>query len=110
MSTSVTHLRVADAHRPSPALPPMNVPAYVHSILEAANSLLRNNFEVVAFEAAWVGLPPVIWIKDTPHTRDLARVGVASYDRSGNDENGPYRIGCFERDGVKVQWFERVPS
>lgn len=108
MTATVTHLRVAGAPAPHP--PPMNVPAYVHSILEAANSLLRNNLEVVAFEAAYVGLTPVIWIRDTPHTRDLARVGVASYDRVGSDENGAYRIGCFERCGVRIQWFERVTA
>ena len=108
MSATVTHLRGSCA--PVPPTPPMNVPAYVHSILEAANSLLRNNLEVVAFKAAYVGLAPVIWIRDTPHCRDLVRVGVASYDRVGSDENGAYRIGCFDRCGVKVQWFERVSA
>lgn len=108
MTATITHLRVADARRAPPPIPPMNVHAYVHTILEAANSLLRNNFEIIAFQADIVTKTPILWLKDGPHVRDMIRVGLASYDRSGSDGTGPYRIGCFERCGVTVQWLERV--
>jgi hypothetical protein len=110
MTATVTHLRVADAQRMPPSIPPMAVHAYLHAILEAANSLLRNDFEVVAFQADIVTRLPVLWIKDCPHTRALIRVGQASYDRTGSDATGAYRIGVFERLGVTVQWLERVPG
>lgn len=110
MTATITHLRVGDAQRMPSSIPPMAVHAYLHAILDAANSLLRNDFEVVAFQADIVSRLPILWIKDCPHTRDLIRVGQASYDRSGSDDSGTYRIGVFERCGVTVQWLERVPS
>lgn len=110
MTATITHLRVASQPRPAPAYPPMNVSAYVHAILTAANELLRNDLEVVCFQADVVSQMPVLWVKDTPRTRALVEAGEASYDRSGSDEKGPYRIGCFLCSDVQVQWFERVPS
>lgn len=111
MSATVTPIRAAaHAVSPAPTYPRMNVSAYVHSILEAANALLRNDLEVVCFMADVVSTMPVLWIKDTPRARALIAANEASYDRSGSDENGPFRIGCFKCDGVQVQWFERVPS
>lgn len=110
MTATVTHLRVADAQRMPPSIPPMAVHAYLHAILEAANSLMRNDLEVVAFQADIVTRLPILWIKDTPQVRNLVRCGYASYDRSGSDATGPYRIGVFERLGVTVQWLERVPG
>jgi hypothetical protein len=107
MSAAVINLHPA---APPPAMPRMNVDAYVAAILKAANELLRNDLEVVCFMADVVSKMPVLWIKDTPTARRLIDAGCASYDRSGSDENGPFRIGCFARDGVQVQWFERVPS
>lgn len=109
MTATITHLHAAPRRAP-PAIPPMNVHAYVHTILEAANSLLRNDYEIVAFQADIITRTPIIWLKDCPHVRDLIRVGVASYDRTGADDTGPYRIGVFARAGVTVQWLERVPS
>lgn len=106
MTATVTQL-----HRPSrPAMPPMNVHAYVHAVLDATNSLLRNDFEIVAFEAHVVAHRPVIWLKESPHLRRMVELGQASYDRTGSDDFGTYRIGVFERCGVTVQWLERVPS
>ncbi len=29
---------------------------------------------------------------------------------SGIDDRGPYRVGMFLIEGVRVQWFERVPA
>lgn len=91
-----------------PSIPPMAVHAYLHAILQAANSLLRSGMEVVAFQADIVTRQPVLWIKDTPKVRNLARCGFASYDRTGSDATGSYRIGVFECLGVTVQWLERV--
>lgn len=107
MTATVTHI-----HAASPALtfPRMNVDAYLAAIMKAATALLRNDLEVVCFMADVVSTMPVLWIKDTPRARALIAANEASYDRSGSDENGPFRIGCFQCDGVQVQWFERVPS
>lgn len=112
MTASITPIRGAAAHAnaPAPTIPRMNVGAYLAAILKAANALLRNDLEVVCFMADVVSKMPVLWIKDTPRARALIVANEASYDRSGSDENGPFRIGCFECDGVQVQWFERVPS
>lgn len=102
---TATHLHAAPL-----SLPPMAVHAYVHTILEAANSLLRNGFEIMAFQADIVTPKPVLWLKDCLHLRKLASLGQAGYDRAGTDENGPYRIGSFDRCGVTCQWLERVPG
>lgn len=111
MTATISHLRVAGPrHAPAPAYPPMNVGAYVAAILKAANAVLRNDLEVVCFSADVVSQMPTLWVKDTPHARALVEAGEASYDRSGSDEKGPFRIGCFRCDDVQVQWFERVPS
>lgn len=93
-----------------PPAPPMDVGAYAHAILEAANSLMRNGFEVVAFQADIVTRLPVLWIKDCPYTRHLISVGQANYDRTCSTDAGPYRVGCFLLHGVTVQWLERVPG
>ena len=42
--------------------------------------------------------------------RALVEVGEANYDMSGVDDRGPYHVGMFLLDGVRVQWFERVPA
>ncbi|OHC68605.1 MAG: hypothetical protein A3H93_09080 [Rhodocyclales bacterium RIFCSPLOWO2_02_FULL_63_24] len=110
MTATITHLRVATPRRSAPVVPPMNVHAYVHTILEAANSLLRNDYEVIAFQADIVSKTPILWLKDCPHVRELVRVGIASYDRTGADDTGAYRVGVFSRCGVTVQWLERVPA
>lgn len=108
MTATVTHLRIA---RAKPAQPPaMGVHAYMQTILDASTALMRNGHEILAFYAEVVTAAPVIWIRDTPGVRALVTVGEASYDMSGIDDRGPYRVGMFMLDGVRVQWFERVPS
>lgn len=106
MTATVTHLRVADARH----APPMNVPAYVHSIMEASNSLLRNDLTVAGFEADGDLKKVALRVHDCPLLRRMATLGQASYDCSGRDEQGPYRVGVFYRCGVTVFWRERVPS
>ncbi|MDO8931846.1 MAG: hypothetical protein Q7U97_05585 [Rhodocyclaceae bacterium] len=101
MSATVTELRPSAA----PAWP---VHAYVASVLEAANSLMRDGFEIMAFLADAITPAPVIWVNDCSRLRNLARVGIASYERTGQDKDGPYRVGVFVRCGVTVQWLERV--
>lgn len=101
MSATVTALR-------PPAAPVWPVHAYVASVLEAANSLMREGNEIIAFEADIITPAPVIWLNDSPRLRNLARVGVAGYERTGQDSSGPYRVGVFTRCGVTVQWIERV--
>lgn len=112
MTATVVPIRPTAEHAvtPAPTLPRMNVDAYLAAILKAATALLRNDLEVVCFMADVVSTMPVLWIKDTPRARALIATGGASYDRSGRDEKGQFRLGCFECDGVQVQWFERVPS
>lgn len=110
MTATVVPIRPTDHRRQPPAIPPMNVGAYVHSIMEAATSLMRNDYEILAFQADVVTNTTILWLKDSPRVRELARVGIASYDRCGADATGAYRIGVFSRCGVTVQWLERVPS
>ncbi len=89
----------------------ISVHAYVRSILEAANSLLRDgNMTIIAFQATGHPPTPTIWVHDCPYVRNLARVGLAQYERQGRDEHGAYRVGQFTRCGVFVEWIERVPS
>jgi hypothetical protein len=84
------------------------VHAYVKNILDAANSLLRDGrLTIIAFKALGHPPAPTIWVLDCPYVRNMARVGIASYDRQGSDEYGTYRIGKFERCGVNVEWIER---
>lgn len=110
MTATVTHLRVAPM-RPAPApVLPMNVGAYVHSVMEAATALLRMGHEVMAFQADVTAAYPVLWCKDSPALRNMARCGQASYDRTGTGDSGPYRIGVFLLHGVTVQWLEWIPS
>lgn len=109
MTATVTHLRIARAARPA-ATPPMGVHAYMQTILDASTTLMRSGHEILAFYAEVVTAAPVIWIRDTPGVRALVEVGEANYDMSGIDDRGPYRVGMFLLDGVRVQWFERVPA
>jgi hypothetical protein len=109
MSATITHLRVARAAPPA-ALLPMGVHAYMQTILEASTALMRAGHEIVAFYAEVVTTMPVIWIRDTPAVRALIDCGEAAYDMSGIDDRGPYRVGMFLIEGVRVQWFERVPA
>jgi len=105
MSATVIQMRRKE---PPAVVPPLNVHAYVHTILEAANSLLRDELEIIAFNADISTHKPVIWVNDCPRVRNLARVGQASYQRQGHSADGPYQVGVFERCGVSVQWMERV--
>jgi hypothetical protein len=109
MSATVTHLRIART-KPDPTPPVMGVHAYMQTILDASTALMRAGHEILAFYAEVVTAAPVVWIRDTPGVRALVEVGEASYDMSGIDDRGPYRVGMFLLDGVRVQWFERVPS
>jgi hypothetical protein len=109
MTATVTHLRIARA-KPEPATPPMGVHAYMQTILNASTTLMRAGHEILAFYAEVVTAAPVVWIRDTPTVRNLVADGSANYDMSGIDDRGPYRVGMFLLDGVRVQWFERVPS
>lgn len=109
MTATVTHLRIARA-KSQPATPPMGVHAYMQTILDASTVLMRSGHEILAFYAEVVTAAPVIWIRDTPGVRALVTVGEAAYDMSGIDDRGPYRVGMFLLDGVRVQWFERVPA
>ena len=109
MTATVTHLRVHDPRTP-PDLPPMNVGAYMHMILEAATALMRMGHQITAFQADVVSGYPLLWCKDSPALRNMIRCGQADYDRSGSTEAGPYRVGCFLLHGVTVQWLERVPG
>lgn len=108
MNATVTPIHRAVS--PAPTLLPMNVHAYVHSILEAANSLLRNDLTVAAFDADGDTRKVALRVNDCPLLRRMAELGQASYDCSGRDEQGPYRVGVFYRCGVTVYWRERVPS
>jgi len=109
MTATVTHLRIARTHPHRPP-PPMGVHAYMQTILDASTALMRAGHEILAFYAEVVTAAPVIWIRDTPRVRSLVETGDASYDMSGIDDRGPYRVGMFLLDGVRVQWFERVPG
>jgi hypothetical protein len=90
-----------------PPSPPMDVGAYVHAILDVANSLMRNGYVIHA--CFFQGRPSrmVIELYDAPALRDLVRVGQAAYYEHGCDDDGPYRRGAFERGGVNVIWVER---
>lgn len=111
MTATITHLRVAEAHRrPPPGALPMNVDAYLHSVMEAATSLLRNNLEVAGFHADGDAGAVALWVRDCPLVRRMALLGEAAYLRSGVDADGPYRDGVFYRCGVTVIWRERAPS
>lgn len=102
--------KVIAMHPQAPLLEPLDIPRALDAILEAANSLLREELIITAFQADIVTARPVLWIKDCSRVRNLARVGVASYDRVGHNEDGAYRVGVFERCGVTVQWMERITS
>lgn len=109
MTATVTHLRVA-RNTPNPAPLPMGVHAYMQTILDASTALMRAGHEILAFYAEVVSAAPVIWIRDTPAVRNMVTLDEAAYDMSGVDDRGPYRVGMFQLDGVRVQWFERMPS
>ncbi len=116
MSASIHRFRREPAAAPSPLplshkgrgeSPPMNVAAYTHAILEAANSLMRNDYRIVAFFCRYEPQQLMIELQDSAALRALARVGVASYDDQGHDELGPYRTGFFTRGVVTAFWRER---
>jgi len=111
MSATVTPLHRVPAH---PALstdaPPMNVGAYVHSIMEAATSLMRNGLVVAGFNADGDNRTAALRIEDCRLARRMVELGQANYVKSGHDEDGPYRVGMFYRCGVTVFWNERLPS
>lgn len=108
MNARVIHLQPRTAA--APVTPHLKVHAYVSLLLEATNSLLRDGLLIVGFHADVFTVAPSLWVADCPWVRNLARVGIANYDRSGSDASGPYRVGVFERCGVTVSWIERVPS
>ena len=109
MTAAVIPLRIARAAPPPPTTP-MGVHAYMQTILEASTALMRAGHEILAFYAEVVTAAPVIWIRDTPAVRCLVETGEAAYDLSGIDDRGPYRVGMFIVERVRVQWFERVPA
>lgn len=103
MESNVITLR-----RERPALQPLDLRASVDAILEAASSLMREDLVILAYQGDIATHLPVLWVKDCSRLRNLARVGVASYDRTGHADDGPYRVGVFQRCGVTVQWMERI--
>lgn len=110
MSANVYQLRREPAPAPAKAEAdrlPMNVAAYTHSILEAANSLLRNDYQILGFFCRYNPQQLMIELKDCPGLRGMARTGVATYDDQGHDELGPYRTGFFTRGVVTAFWHER---
>lgn len=111
MSASIHQITALTDRKGAQVAIGLAVHAYVKNILDAANSLLRDGrLTIIAFHVS--GHPPVptIWVTDCPYVRNMARVGIASYDRQGTDALGTYRIGQFERCGVNIEWIERVPS
>lgn len=109
MSATVHPLRPS-VQSPPPCIAPMNVKAYVASILDTASALMRMGHEVMAFQAEVTTRTPLLWLKDSPALRNMARCGQASYDRTGSDASGAYRIGVFQLHECTVQWLERVPG
>lgn len=110
MSASIHQFRprpAVVAAKPEEERLPMNVAAYTHSILEAANSLLRNDYQIVAFFCRYNPQQLMIELHDCPGLRALARTGVANYEEQGRDELGPYRTGYFTRGVVTAFWRER---
>ena len=110
MNAIVIPLRAGHERHAPPAIPPMAVHAYVHNILAAANSLLRNDYRIKAFFGQGHPSRMVIELYDAPALRDLVRCGIAAYYEQGCDGDGPYRLGGFERAGVNVMWRERGGS
>lgn len=96
--------------KPGPERLPMNVGAYVHEILAAANSLLANDYQILSFFARYNPQQLMIELKDSPALRRLALLGTATYDDQGHDETGPYRTGFFTRGAVTAFWRERGGS
>lgn len=94
----------------APVTPHLKVGAYIDMIMEAANSLMRDGLLIVGFHADVFTVAPSLWVNDCQWVRNLAARGIASYDRTGSDASGPYKVGVFERCGVTVNWIERVPS
>ena len=78
--------------------------------MEATTSLLRNDLIVSGFEADGDLKKVALRVHESPLVRRMAELGQASYDCSGRDEQGPYRVGVFYRCGVTVFWRERMPS
>lgn len=105
---------ILNFHRPSPdepgTLPPLDVTAQVTAILNVASTLLKSDHVIVGYHGEASSARPSLWLKDCSRLRNMARVGRASYDRQGQDEKGPYRVGLFELDGVTCCWIERRPS
>lgn len=77
------------------------------TILEAASSLLRQDYVILCLEPAAMSAKPVIWIANESRLARLADSDRALYYARGSDERGAYRIGQFEHMGCIVKWFER---
>lgn len=77
------------------------------SIMDAANSLLRDNFRIVNLDVRSLCVKPAIWIAVEARLAGLVARDEAYYCAQGHDDSGPYRIGQFERCGCRVCWKER---
>jgi hypothetical protein len=77
------------------------------AIMDAANSLLHDNFRIVNLDVRSLCVKPAIWIAVEARLAGLVERDEAYYCAQGHDEIGPYRIGQFERCGCRVCWLER---
>jgi hypothetical protein len=77
------------------------------SIMDAANSLLRDNFTINQLDVRSLCVKPAIWIAVEARLAGLVARDEAYYCAQGHDDIGPYRIGQFERCGCRICWKER---
>jgi hypothetical protein len=77
------------------------------SIMEAANSLLRDSFRIINLDVRSLCVKPAIWIAVESRLAGMVARDEAFYCAYGHDEVGPYRIGQFERCGCHIRWLER---
>lgn len=81
--------------------------AMLLNFIEAANSLLRDGYQIAEHEPEALSSKPAIWIVPCRSLLKLIDSGIAIYYRQGIDKFGPYRHGQFDRMGVAVKWIER---
>ena len=105
MNARVLHLQRRTAA--APVTPHINVHAYVRMLLEAANSLLRDDLLIVGFHADLFSVAPSLWVHDCQWVRNLAARGMLSQPRSAG--NGGRALTTPRSDAVTIDGWMPTP-
>lgn len=87
---------------------PFNIHGRLAAILEATNSLLRDGFTILDFQADALSAKPIVYLMPEPRLARMVAADQAVYYRTGQGPQGQYRVGQFDRLGVSVRWIETI--